>query len=49
MAQMRRWIAQPPRCATAFAGNKKFTGTGGGPALNCDNDPSFLELIDTVR
>ena len=33
-----------------FAGNKKFTGTGGGPALNFrDNDPSFLELIDTVR
>jgi hypothetical protein len=33
-----------------FAGNKKFTGTGGGPALNFrDNDPSFLELVDTVR
>jgi hypothetical protein len=33
-----------------FAGNKKFTGTGGGPALNFrDNDPGFLELIDTVR
>jgi hypothetical protein len=33
-----------------FAGNKKFTGSGGGPALNFrDNDPSFLELIDTVR
>jgi hypothetical protein len=31
-----------------FAGNKKFTGLGAGPALNFrDNDPSFLELIDT--
>jgi hypothetical protein len=31
-----------------FAGNKKFTGSGGGPALNFrDNDPSLLNLIDT--
>jgi hypothetical protein len=31
-----------------FAGNRKFTGSGAGPALNFrDNDPSFLELIDT--
>jgi len=31
-----------------FAGNKKFTGSGAGPALNFrDNDPSFLNLIDT--
>ena len=31
-----------------FAGNEKFTGTGGGPALNFrDSDPSFLELINT--
>jgi hypothetical protein len=31
-----------------FAGNKRFTGSGGGPALNFrDNDPSFLNLIDT--
>lgn len=33
-----------------FAGNKKFTGSGGGPALNFhDNDPSFLDLIDSIR
>ena len=33
-----------------FAGNKKFTGSGAGPALNFrDNDPSFLELVDTKR
>jgi len=33
-----------------FAGNRKFTGSGAGPALNFrDNDPSFLELIDTRR
>ena len=33
-----------------FAGNRKFTGSGAGPALNFrDNDPSFLELIDTKR
>jgi hypothetical protein len=31
-----------------FAGNKKYTGSGAGPALNFrDIDPSFLELIDT--
>jgi len=31
-----------------FAANKKFTGSGGGPALNFrDIDPSFLELIGT--
>jgi hypothetical protein len=31
-----------------FAGNRKFTGTGAGPALNFrDNDPSFLNLMDT--
>jgi hypothetical protein len=31
-----------------FSGNKKFTGTGGGPALNFrDIDPGFLELIGT--
>ena len=31
-----------------FAGNKKFTGSGAGPALNFqDNDPSLLNLIDT--
>lgn len=29
-----------------FTGNKKFTGSGAGPALNFrDTDPSFLELI----
>lgn len=33
-----------------FAGNRKFTGSGAGPALNFrENDPSFLELIDTKR
>jgi hypothetical protein len=33
-----------------FAGNRKFTGSGAGPALNFrDNDPSFLELLDTKR
>ena len=33
-----------------FAGNRKFTGSGAGPALNFrDNDPSFLELVDTSR
>jgi hypothetical protein len=33
-----------------FAGNRKFTGSGAGPALNFrDNDPSFLELVDTKR
>lgn len=33
-----------------FAGNRRFTGSGAGPALNFrDNDPSFLELIDTKR
>jgi hypothetical protein len=33
-----------------FAGNRKFTGSGAGPALNFrDNEPSFLELIDTKR
>lgn len=33
-----------------FAGNKRFTGSGAGPAMNFkDNDPSFLELIDTKR
>jgi len=33
-----------------FTGNKKFTGTGGGPALNFkDSDPSFLELIGSKR
>jgi hypothetical protein len=31
-----------------FTGNKKFTGSGGGPALNFrDSDPSFLELVGT--
>ena len=31
-----------------FAGNRKFTGSGAGPALNFrDNDPSFLELVGT--
>jgi hypothetical protein len=31
-----------------FAGNKKLTGSGGGPALNFkDVDPSFLELVRT--
>jgi hypothetical protein len=31
-----------------FAGNKKFTGSGGGPALNFrDSDPSLLNLIIT--
>jgi len=31
-----------------FAANRKFTGSGGGPALNFrDIDPSFLELIGT--
>ena len=31
-----------------FTGNKKFTGSGGGPALNFrDSDPSFLALIGT--
>jgi hypothetical protein len=31
-----------------FTGNKKFTGSGGGPALNFrDTDPSFLDLIGT--
>lgn len=31
-----------------FAGNKKYTGTGGGPALNFkDIDASILELINT--
>ena len=33
-----------------FAGNRKFTGGGAGPALNFrDNDPSFLELVETRR
>lgn len=33
-----------------FAGNRKFTGSGAGPALNFrDNDPSFLELVGTKR
>jgi hypothetical protein len=33
-----------------FTGNKKFAGSGGGPALNFrDSDPSFLELIDTKK
>jgi hypothetical protein len=33
-----------------FTGNKKFTGSGGGPALNFrDTDPSFLELIGTKK
>ena len=33
-----------------FAGNRKFTGSGAGPALNFrDNDPSFLELVETRR
>lgn len=33
-----------------FTGNKKFTGSGGGPALNFrDIDPSFLELVNTER
>jgi hypothetical protein len=33
-----------------FTGNKKFTGSGGGPALNFrDTDPVFLELIGTKR
>ena len=33
-----------------FAGNKNFTGSGGGPALNFkDTDPSFLELIGTKK
>jgi hypothetical protein len=32
-----------------FAGNKKLTGSGAGPALNFrDIDPSFLELIRTT-
>jgi len=32
-----------------FAGNKKFVGTGGGPALNFkDVDPTILELINTT-
>ncbi len=31
-----------------FAGNKKYTGSGAGPALNFrDIDPSFLELTNT--
>jgi hypothetical protein len=31
-----------------FAGNKRSTGSGAGPALNFrDIDPSFLELIGT--
>lgn len=31
-----------------FAGNKKFVGTGGGPALNFrDIDPSVLNLVNT--
>ena len=31
-----------------FAGNKKFVGTGGGPALNFkDVDPSVLNLVNT--
>ncbi len=33
-----------------FTGNKNFTGSGGGPALNFrDTDPSFLELIGTKK
>ena len=33
-----------------FTGNKKFTGSGGGPSLNFrDTDPSFLELIETKK
>lgn len=32
-----------------FAGNKKYTGTGGGPALNFKNiEPSILELINST-
>ena len=31
-----------------FAGNKKYVGTGGGPALNFrDIDPSVLNLVGT--
>jgi hypothetical protein len=33
-----------------FAGDRKFTGSGGGPALNFrDTDPSFLELVGTKK
>jgi hypothetical protein len=33
-----------------FTGNKKFAGSGGGPALNFrDIDPGFLELVNTKR
>ncbi|MBK9140148.1 MAG: hypothetical protein IPM17_15490 [Verrucomicrobia bacterium] len=33
-----------------FTGNKKFTGSGGGPALNFrDTDPAFLELVGSKR
>jgi hypothetical protein len=33
-----------------FTGNRRFTGSGGGPALNFrDSDPSFLELVGTRR
>jgi hypothetical protein len=33
-----------------FAGNRTFTGSGAGPALNFrDNDPSIPELVDTKR
>ncbi|MGO8927423.1 MAG: hypothetical protein ACLQU3_11105 [Limisphaerales bacterium] len=33
-----------------FTGNKNFTGSGGGPALNFKStDPSFLELIGTKK
>jgi len=32
-----------------FSGNKKYAGTGGGPALNFrDIDPTMLELINTT-
>jgi hypothetical protein len=33
-----------------FTGNKRFTGSGSGPALNFrDIDPSFLELVGTRK
>ena len=32
-----------------FTGNKKYVGTGGGPALNFrDIEPTMLELINTT-
>jgi hypothetical protein len=39
---------RPRRQGGLFAGNRKLTGSGAGPALNIkDIDPSFIELVGT--